>query len=97
MNDPIPIWRGSIRNIEGQFGTAIGSFFVFSRFVFLLNLLSVVLWSAFVVLPTAVTFEYEALEAPLLFRNLIDGSGLFRDTWFFFGQFFCILASPKRA
>jgi hypothetical protein len=29
--DPIPIWRAQIKHIEGEFGSALTSFFVFLR------------------------------------------------------------------
>lgn len=31
--DPVPIWRGSIKNIEGRFGSGMTSFFVFLRYL----------------------------------------------------------------
>ena len=59
-------------------GSAIGSFFVFARFVFVLNLISVVAWLALVVLPMAAVFPYHTLSGTPLVRNLLDGAGIFQ-------------------
>ena len=68
----------SIQRIEGQFGTAVGSFFVFSRYVFLLNALSVMPWTFFVALPMAISFDYAAIQRIFLAKNIIDGTGVFQ-------------------
>ena len=68
------IWQ----DIEGQFGTAVGSFFVFSRYVFLLNLLSVVLWTCFVAIPMSIAFDYTSLTRVFVFKNVFDGTGIFQ-------------------
>ena len=50
-----------MKKIEGHFGTAIVSYFIFLRFLFLLNLLIFSLWFGFVVIPGII---YEISESP---------------------------------
>lgn len=59
--------------ILGNFGSGIGSLFIFTRWVILLNLFLAVLWCAIVVLPTAITFNYDNITEPLEWMNVIDG------------------------
>ncbi|XP_072350671.1 transmembrane channel-like protein 7, partial [Scyliorhinus torazame] len=52
----LKMWKKSLHNIEGHFGTGIGSYFSFLRFLVLLNICTFVLIAAFVVIPV-ITFE----------------------------------------
>ena len=47
-------WERHIKEIEGYFGSAVVSYFVFLRWLFLMNLLTSVLWIAFVCVPQIV-------------------------------------------
>ncbi|EDQ90806.1 uncharacterized protein MONBRDRAFT_6695 [Monosiga brevicollis MX1] len=57
--DPIPIWRSAIKDIEGQFGSTLTSFFVFLRWLFLLNAMLAMLISCVITIPTLITFDYQ--------------------------------------
>jgi hypothetical protein len=50
----LTLWAGHIKEVESHFGTGIVSYFVFLRWVFLVNLLLCLLWIFFVVVPQAV-------------------------------------------
>ncbi|XP_007886820.1 transmembrane channel-like protein 7 [Callorhinchus milii] len=46
------LWKGSLHEIEGRFGTGIQSYFTFLRFLVFLNLTAFLLIGSFVLLPT---------------------------------------------
>ena len=45
------LWKGHMKQIEGHFGTAVVSYFVFLRFLFLMNMVIFSVWFSFVVIP----------------------------------------------
>ncbi|KAG8432980.1 hypothetical protein GDO86_017302 [Hymenochirus boettgeri] len=49
------LWRGNIRSIEGKFGTGIGSYFSFLRFLVILNFVMFLLVFCFTTLPVAIS------------------------------------------
>ncbi|OCT64108.1 hypothetical protein XELAEV_18045210mg [Xenopus laevis] len=51
----LTLWRGNIRNIEGKFGTGIGSYFSFLRFLVILNFVMFLLMFCFTTLPVAIS------------------------------------------
>lgn len=53
----IDLWYEAIRDIEGQFGSAVGSYFCMVRRLFALNLALTALWLGFVVVPQALHNE----------------------------------------
>ncbi|XP_062992966.1 transmembrane channel-like protein 4 [Elgaria multicarinata webbii] len=53
------VWRGTLRHIEGHFGTGIQSYFNFLRFLVLMNFVASLLVVGFVVAPNA---AFEALQ-----------------------------------
>lgn len=84
--DPVPVWRNAIKAIEGQFGTGMASFFVFLRWLFLLNTVLAAVYLAFVVAPMAVNFNYDRdITEQFQWYNLLDGSGALGQTWLFWG------------
>ncbi|KAM9305536.1 transmembrane channel-like protein 7 [Gastrophryne carolinensis] len=51
----LQLWRGNIHSIEGKFGTGIGSYFSFLRFLVLLNFIIFLLMFCFTTLPVAIS------------------------------------------
>ncbi|XP_018413972.1 PREDICTED: transmembrane channel-like protein 7 [Nanorana parkeri] len=51
----IQLWRSNIHSIEGKFGTGIGSYFSFLRFLVLLNFVIFLLIFCFTTLPVAIS------------------------------------------
>ncbi|KAM3916153.1 transmembrane channel-like protein 7 [Leptodactylus fuscus] len=49
------LWRSNIHHIEGKFGTGIGSYFSFLRFVVLLNLVIFLVMFCFITLPLIIS------------------------------------------
>lgn len=48
------LWKGHMKEVEGHFGTAIVSYFIFLRFLFFMNLIIFAFWFGFVVVPQSV-------------------------------------------
>ncbi|CAG2250879.1 TMC [Mytilus edulis] len=82
-----PIFKSYIKYIESNFGSSIGSLFVFVRWVILLNLFLSLVWLSVVVIPTAVTFNYNNISQELEWMNFIDGEGAIRESWLFYGGY----------
>lgn len=83
--DPVPVWRGAIKKIEGQFGSGVASFFVFTRWLFLLNCSMALIWLPLVVIPTAIDFNRDATTESFSFVNIFDGKGVVGESWMFYG------------
>lgn len=86
--DPVPVWRKSIKTIEGQFGSGYASFFVFLRWLFLVNLSMSLVWLALVVLPNIIVFDYGFyIQNTFSIDQLISGRGAVGDSWLFYGAY----------
>ncbi|XP_021367162.1 transmembrane channel-like protein 5 isoform X2 [Mizuhopecten yessoensis] len=83
----LPLLKKYIERIESNFGSGLGSLFVFNRWVLCLNCGLSLLWSALVVLPTAITFTYHQVTVEFNFKNLLDGRGAVGQSWLFFGKY----------
>ena len=59
--------------ITGNFGSGVGSLFVFTRWVIQMNIFLSLIWFAMVVLPTAITFDYSSISLELTLWNVFDG------------------------
>ncbi|XP_067650028.1 transmembrane channel-like protein 2 [Haliotis asinina] len=80
----LPVFKSYIKDMESNFGSGIGTFFVFTRWVILLNVALAVVWLGFIVLPTAVTFNYAVINSSFSYANLLDGQGPVGESWVFF-------------
>lgn len=86
--DPVFLWRTSIKLIEGRFGTPYASFFVFIRWMFLLNAAMAVFWFALVVLPNIITFDYShSITLSFSVDQLLSGRGAVGQSWMFYGSY----------
>ena len=45
------LWKGHLKEVEGNFGTAVVSYFIFLRWLFLMNLIIFILWFGLAVIP----------------------------------------------
>lgn len=59
------LWYGTVKQIEGNFGSGVASFFKFLRWMFILNALMAIVSFSFIVVPQ-ITFEWSN-------RSLIEG------------------------
>lgn len=48
------LWKGHLKEVEGNFGTAVVSYFIFLRWLFVMNLIIFLLWFGLVVIPQLV-------------------------------------------
>ena len=51
-----------MKEVEGHFGTAVVSYFIFLRWLFIMNILIFALWFGFVVIPNAVYISCESVS-----------------------------------
>ena len=60
--------------MTGVCGSGVGSFFAFSRYLILINILLCALWVLFVILPTAIPYNYSGLGTHNIYmHNILDG------------------------
>ena len=87
--DTFPFFRNSIKNIEGHLGTSVASFFVFIRWIFLVNISFSILWLSFVVIPTSVSFESTLYlkNYSWSFTNVISSNEIMGQTPMFYGGY----------
>ncbi|KAJ8963031.1 hypothetical protein NQ314_005603 [Rhamnusium bicolor] len=80
------LWYGTVKQIEGNFGSGVASFFKFLRWIFVMNLIIAIISFCFIVLPQ-VTFE--ARNATLIegfdWRDIFSGEGYLTNTFFYYG------------
>ena len=48
------LWKGHLKQVEGHFGTAVVSYFIFLRWLFILNLIIFAFWFGLVVIPQSI-------------------------------------------
>ncbi|XP_053607685.1 transmembrane channel-like protein 3 [Plodia interpunctella] len=84
----VELWYEAIRNIEGHFGSAVGSYFYFLRYLFLLNLVFCVAVVSFVVIPQSMHDRAENVTmGPVTFLDFISGKGSFGDSLLMYGHY----------
>lgn len=69
----IELWYEAIRNIEGHFGSAVGSYFYFLRWLFAIDLMLAIFVVAFVVIPQ-VFHDKEGDSVQFGFLDFISGT-----------------------
>ncbi|XP_045077507.1 transmembrane channel-like protein 5 [Coregonus clupeaformis] len=86
----LSLWRGSLREISGRFGSAILCYFLFLRWLLLFNLLSSLLNLSFITLPWALLGnDTQGAGATAGFRGLelLTGAGLFNVSMLYYGVY----------
>ncbi|CAB3253982.1 unnamed protein product [Arctia plantaginis] len=82
----IELWYEAIRNIEGHFGSAVGSYFYFLRWLFAIDLVLAIFVVAFVVIPQ-VFHDKEGDSIKFGFLDFISGTGALEDSLLFYGHY----------
>ncbi|KJE93414.1 hypothetical protein CAOG_04208 [Capsaspora owczarzaki ATCC 30864] len=86
QKDPVPIFRHSIKVIEGRLGTAVASFFVFTRWLFLLNIGLSIIWLSLTTFPQlSQTTGNSSVDFNAL--NLLTGGGYLATTPMFYAGY----------
>ncbi|KAI8429291.1 hypothetical protein MSG28_007792 [Choristoneura fumiferana] len=83
----VELWYEPIRAIEGHFGSAVGSFFYFLRWLFVLDLLLAGTLVAFVVVPQALHDEARNDTVRWGFLDFVSGKGGFTESLLFYGHY----------
>lgn len=56
------LWKGHMKEVEGHFGTAVVSYFIFLRWLFIMNLIVAICWFGLVVVPQII---WEGVNHPV--------------------------------
>ncbi|XP_042168820.1 transmembrane channel-like protein 5, partial [Oncorhynchus tshawytscha] len=86
----LSLWRGSLREISGRFGSAVLCYFLFLRWLLLFNLLSSLLNLSFITLPWAMlSTDTQGAGATAGFRGLelLTGVGWFNVSMLYYGVY----------
>ncbi|CAK1595758.1 unnamed protein product [Parnassius mnemosyne] len=83
----IELWYEAIRHVEGHFGSAVGSYFHFLRWLFALDLVLAVLVISFVVVPQALHDQHRNRTGSMGFLDFVSGKGGFEDSLLFYGHY----------
>lgn len=96
----LELWKSLMKKIEGNFGTGVSSYFLFLKWIFLLNIPVFILTFGFVVLPqilfryhppgttpvdNSTTHNYTSYHASFSGGELLTGAGWFNDTELYYG------------
>eukprot|EP00127_Corallochytrium_limacisporum_P002019 Clim_evm7s99 gene=Clim_evmTU7s99 len=82
----VPIFRRRIKIIESELGTGVSALFVFLRSMFLVDLVLMVMWVSFIILP-ALIHPSDLEHQPFEFLNIFNGEGYMATTLFFYGGY----------
>ncbi|XP_037951859.1 transmembrane channel-like protein 7 isoform X1 [Teleopsis dalmanni] len=92
------LWHSSLKKIEGNYGTGITSYFLFIRWLFVLNTVMFVFVLLFLILPNIFWLNSSEPERDNVFpvddhyssSNVVDiikGTGLLKNTYIFYGAY----------
>ena len=84
--DPIPLWRVSLKTIDGRYGSSVATVFMFFRWIFLVNFYVFIIWFAFICLPFIVSKGMGTINSAAISWLTVAGVG-FEQTWFFYGGY----------
>ena len=73
------LWNGHMKEVESHFGTAVVSYFVYLRWLFIMNLVIFALWFGFIIVPNSI---YIAVEDPPRAASLLSCAYPFSDNVF---------------
>ncbi|XP_074659498.1 transmembrane channel-like protein 5 [Tubulanus polymorphus] len=80
----LPLFRENIKNVEGGFGSGVVSFFLYCRWLILMNVFLTVVWFGSTVLPTAIYFDYGNMNETFQLTSLFDGQRAMSKSWVFY-------------
>ncbi|XP_066141953.1 transmembrane channel-like protein 7 [Euwallacea fornicatus] len=80
----LELWYGPLKQIEGNFGTGVASFFKFLRWLFILNLLMALISVGFIVMPKVTQDTYQQTYDWHI-SDIITGQGYLTHTPMYYG------------
>ncbi|XP_049869029.1 transmembrane channel-like protein 3 [Pectinophora gossypiella] len=84
----VELWYEAIRNIEGQFGSAVGSYFYFLRWLFVADLMLATAVIFFVMVPQILhDTPSSGSHSGWGIREFISGTGAYADSLLFYGHY----------
>ncbi|XP_029844393.2 transmembrane channel-like protein 5 isoform X2 [Ixodes scapularis] len=95
----LDLWHSHLKDIQGNFGSGVTSYFLFLRRMFLLNILMSVLLMGFVTVPQIIYDRSLSAVSSHVFRNgtnvgyvgafvnIFTGAGLFADSVMYYGHY----------
>ncbi|KAM9792613.1 transmembrane channel-like protein 5 [Neosynchiropus ocellatus] len=83
------LWQGTFKEIGGRFGTSVLSYFLFLKWLLLLNVFSFLVNFGFITIPLLVYDHTPNVPANLSFRGLeiLTGAGYFNYTVMYYGGY----------
>ncbi|XP_053712092.1 transmembrane channel-like protein 5 isoform X1 [Synchiropus splendidus] len=83
------LWQGTFKEIGGRFGTSVLSYFLFLKWLLLLNIISFLVNFGFITIPLLVYDHTPNVPANLNFRGLeiLTGAGYFNYTVMYYGGY----------
>ncbi|EPZ36648.1 hypothetical protein ROZALSC1DRAFT_26652 [Rozella allomycis CSF55] len=83
-----PIMTGSIRYIEGKFGSSIASYFALSRWIFMMNVLFSLIWLGSFFFPGSLQQDWSVFgQYKFGILNLVNGDEAYLYSIFFYGAY----------
>ncbi|XP_049817019.1 transmembrane channel-like protein 3 isoform X2 [Aethina tumida] len=79
------LWYGCLKEIEGQFGSGVGSFFRFLRWMFLLDIFQTIPIICFLVIPQMV--YNSRIDSEFHIQDLFTGEGYLAETSLFYSYY----------
>ena len=77
------LWKGHVKEVEGHFGTGVVSYFIFLRWLFVMNLILVIFWLSLIVVPQIIweinTSTSTTSLATCVFPDELDFTGSLAD------------------
>ncbi|XP_040297133.1 transmembrane channel-like protein 5 [Bufo bufo] len=83
--ETLQLWHGTLKVIEGKFGTSILSYFNFIKWLLMFNIFSFVVNFSFITVPQFVDMAPNDLNFSGL--ELLTGAGYFEDTVLYYGYY----------
>ncbi|EDV27746.1 uncharacterized protein TRIADDRAFT_53751 [Trichoplax adhaerens] len=83
-NFSFSLWRSHLKEVEGQFGNGVLSYFIFLRWLFYLNLMLGLMWFGFLCVPeillahrNVVSFDYATFNISQSIANTTTGASIY--------------------
>lgn len=83
------LWYGTLKTVEGHFGSGVATYFKFVRWLFIMNVLVMIVLLGFVVVPQ-VLFDWfigTPTTNSVKYLDFFTGDGYLRDTVLYYGHY----------